>query len=388
MTDRQHDHRSDFPHAPADVPAHGDEVFGSTPGTVSPNPSFRPRLVMRPASSCEPRPIRWLEADRIALGKLTLLAGDPGLGKSYLTLDLAARVSRGDISVGGVPGEVLILSAEDDPEDTIRPRLEAMGADLSRTIIVDGVVAPNGRVCRSARLDEDMRLLARTARQFKSLRLIVIDPISAYMGRTDSHNNSEVRAVLAELARLARWTGAAVLCVTHLNKDQTNQKKAVYRAMGSLAFTAAARAVFAVSRHPHDTDRRVVSMVKSNIAGRSPSRVFGIEDGVVRWLGEDPILDADTLEGGADTIDQAGALDEALAFLRELLRDGPVLAVDGGFHASALGLSERTVSRARRCLGIRAVRVGRGRNEGAWWWKLPEQPTPSPDEPDRTDALA
>lgn len=383
MTDRSQESRCDF----LRVSESCEEVFGPTPGLLTPNPSSHPRMVMRPASQCHARPIRWLEPDRIALGKLTLLAGDPGLGKSYLTLDLAARVSRGDASVGGVPGDVLILSAEDDPEDTIRPRLEAMGADLARTIIVDGVVAPNGRVCRAARLDDDMRVLAHTARSLNGLRLIIIDPISAYLGKTDSHNNSEVRAVLTELARLARWTGAAVVCVTHLNKDATNQKKAVYRAMGSLAFTAAARAVLAVSKHPDHADKRVVSMVKSNIGQPTPSRVFRIDQGTVRWLGEDTAFDADTLEGGADTIDQASALDEALDFLKQLLRDGPVPAVDGGFHASALGLSERTVSRARRRLGVQAVRVGKGRHEGAWWWKLPEQAAPAPREPDQIDAL-
>lgn len=345
------------------------------PDTARTNPFDHRLVVIRPASAFEHRPVEWLDEHRVALGKLTLLAGDPGLGKSFLTLDLAARVSRGELPAGRGPGAALILSAEDDPNDTIRPRLEAMGADLDRVQILEGVVAPQGRVCRPARLDDDMRVLAHAARRIENLRLIVIDPISAYLGSTDSHNNAEVRAVLAELARLARWTGAAVVCVTHLNKSQGNQTKAVYRAMGSLAFTAAARAVFAVSKHPDCKDKRVVTTVKSNIAQPTDARVFEIRDGRFQWLEEACAFDADAIEGGAETIDQVSALGEAEDFLRQLLRDRPVSAVDGIFQANALGLSERTLSRARRRLGVVAVRTGP--REGGWVWAMPGQALPT-----------
>lgn len=351
-------------------------LVGQGGDRVCPNPFDHPRVVMRPASAFEHRTIEWLEPGRVALGKLTLLAGDPGLGKSFLTLDLAARVSRGGLPEGKPAGHALILSAEDDPNDTIRPRLEAMGADLTRVHLVEGVVAPQGRVCRPARLDDDMKVLAHAARQIEDLRLIVIDPISAYLGSTDSHNNAEVRAVLAELARLARWTGAAVVCVTHLNKSQGNQSKAVYRAMGSLAFTAAARTVFAVSKHPDHPDKRVVSTVKSNISGPGDSRVFEVREGRFRWLEERCTLDADAIEGGQESVDQVSAMEEAVDFLRQLLRDRPVQAVDGLFQASTLGLSDRTLTRARRRLGVVAVRSG---GHGAWMWALPGQPVTAPD---------
>jgi hypothetical protein len=226
-------------------------------------------------------------------------------------------------------------------------------------------------------------VLAHAARQIEDLRLIVIDPISAYLGSTDSHNNAEVRAVLAELARLARWTGAAVVCVTHLNKSQGNQSKAVYRAMGSLAFTAAARTVFAVSKHPDHPDKRVVSTVKSNISGPGDSRVFEVREGRFRWLEERCTLDADAIEGGQESVDQVSAMEEAVDFLRQLLRDRSVQAVDGIFQASTLGLSERTLTRARRRLGVMAVRSG---GTGSWMWALPGQavtpPHRTPLDPD------
>lgn len=378
----------------ADIPAGRDQAaddrfHATAPATRQPAPAPRPDLarnghrvhanptdsrllVMRSASSFEPRPVEWLDDGNIALGKLTLIAGDPGLGKSFLTLDLAARLSRGALPDAGRgrPGSAMILSAEDDPNDTIRPRLEAMGAHLARVHIVEGVVAPRGRVCQPARLDNDMRLLAHTARQIPDLRLIVIDPISAYLGSTDSHNNAEVRVVLAELARLARWTGAAVVCVTHLNKDQGNQKKAVYRAMGSLAFTAAARTVFAVSKHPDHPEQRVISVVKNNISRAISSRVFDIHAGRVRWLDGACPLDADTIEGGGEAIEQVNAMEEAEHFLRDLLAEGPVPAVDGAFHAASLGISERTLTRARRRLGVVAQRRGAGPGV-VWSWSLP-----------------
>lgn len=368
------------PDTPAQAPAEpspADALQESMPapsngGRIYRNPTDGPVMVTRAASEFETQPIRWLEPGLIPRGKLTLLAGDPGLGKSFLTLDLAARLSVGKLpEEPSVPARSLILSAEDDPADTIRPRLETMGADLSRVSILEGVLRPEGNACRLARLDEDMQILANTVGRIRNLGLIVIDPISAYLGATDSHNNADVRSVLADLARLAAWTGAAVVCVTHLNKDQNNQKKAIYRAMGSLAFTAAARTVFSVSKHPDDPEKRVVSMVKNNIGQHAPSRVYRIDRGRVRWLDESCSLDADTIEGGSESVDQVTAVEEAERFLRELLKKGPVPASMGIFEASTLGLSERTVARARRRLGVVAVRQNTN-PKSPWMWTRSE----------------
>ena len=170
--------------------------------------------------------------------------GDPGLGKSVLSLDLAARVSTGapwpHAAGRSDIGDVLILSAEDDPADTIVPRLMAVGADLNRIFILKGV--KKGDQVQYFSLAED--LLALEAALTSQTRLIIIDPISAYLGETDSHVNTSVRSVLAPLAELASKTGAAVLAISHLNKGQG---AAIYRVQGSIAFTAAARAVWAVA---------------------------------------------------------------------------------------------------------------------------------------------
>lgn len=316
-------------------------------------------------------PIRWLEEGRIALGKLTLIAGDPGLGKSFITLDMAARVSRGKLprpskaSPLTLGGQVVLLNAEDDAGDTIKPRLEAMDADLTRIHLFEGVVQPMGRCVNLTQLDTDIRLFAQTLKKIENLKLIIIDPISAYMGKTDSHNNADVRSVLAQLARLAQWTGAAVVCVTHLNKD-AGGKRAIYRAMGSLAFTAAARAVHLVSKHPDDASKRVVAPVKNNLSEESSPRVYRIDEGRVVWLDEDIEWDADSIEqafdGGRAT---PSAMEEAKRFLEEALGEGPELATKLREDAEGCGINWRTLNRAKRALAVEAFR-----RDEQWYWKI------------------
>jgi AAA domain-containing protein len=352
-------------------------------------------VVIKSMNQYTTTPIRWLEEGRIALGKLTLIAGDPGLGKSFITLDMAARVSRGElprraqISGDGSHepannakpyaghlvdcGQVVLLNAEDDAGDTIKPRLETMGADLDRVHLFEGVVQPMGRCVNLTQLDTDVQLLANSLKKIEHLKLIIIDPISAYMGKTDSHNNADVRSVLAQLARLAQWTGAAVVCVTHLNKD-AGGKRAIYRAMGSLAFTAAARAVHLVSKHPDDASKRVVAPVKNNLSEESSPRVYRIDEGRVVWIDEDIQWDADSIEqafdGGRAT---PSAMEEAKRFLEEALGEGPALATKLREDAEGNGISFGTLKRAKRALAIESYRRG-----DDWYWMIR---TDESDEP-------
>src|SRR5262249_48918990 len=182
-------------------------------------------LVRRAADIC-PRPIGWLWPGRIPLGKITLIAGDPALGKSLLTIDLASHVSTGtdwpvDLS-RGPHGDVLLLSAEDDATDTIRPRLEAAGARIDRVHIVEGIRCKDRHTAaslyRMVSLKRDLEAVEQYLCRLPQARLLVIDPISAYLDDADSHNNSEVRGLLAPLATLAQQHNVAILCVTHLNK--------------------------------------------------------------------------------------------------------------------------------------------------------------------------
>lgn len=331
--------------------------------------------IVRTLADVRPRPVSWLWADRIPSGKVTLVAGDPGLGKSYLTLDLAARVTTGDLGhtddtgqpKRSSPGKVLLLSAEDDAADTIHPRLSAMGADLGRVTVLEGVRIGDDDRPRACRLDRDLAALREACLSVSGVRLVVIDPVSAYLGEKNANNNAEVRELLADLSRFAECSGIAIVCVTHLNKDSTNQKKVVYRTIGSLAFTAAARMAWLVARHPDDPDKRVLSLIKSNITGPLPASSFRIEDHRVEWLDEALPYQADDLGGDAEDADRAGSFEEAREFLAAALAEGPRPAAEVIREAEGLGIALRTLKRAKRSLRVSSSK-GPLRND-PWLWR-------------------
>ena len=317
------------------------------------------------------QPLQWLWPGVIARGKLTILAGDPGLGKSFLTLDMAARASRGDAWPGaehhaGTPAGVVMLNAEDDPADTIRPRLEAMEADLARVCVLDSISCGPDRF-RDFVLGEDTHLLRHAIDQTPDTALVVIDPVSAFVGATDSYNNAQVRAMLKPLSDAAADTGVAVVLVTHLRKG--GDGPAVQRAMGSLAFAAAARSVLVVSRHPDDADLRVLAIAKNNLAPDRRGFVYAIEDGVVAWHGR--------FEGTADEV-AAGhcrtpgrmpspALVDFGIALDSLLTVNPrATAEEVRALAEALEVSWSTAKAAatKRRLGVRTYQEGT-----QWWWE-------------------
>jgi putative DNA primase/helicase len=183
-------------------------------------------LISRRASDIQPEAIRWLWPQRIALGKTCLIAGPPGLGKSQVTTYIAATVSSGGTWCTGEncePGDVFILSAEDDPADTIRPRLEACGANLDRANIIEAVRMMNMKRDRFFNLKQDLDTLGDRLMLSPGAKLVIIDPISAYLGGIDSRSNAQVRSVLAPLAKLAADHSVAVVCVTHLSKGRPNE---------------------------------------------------------------------------------------------------------------------------------------------------------------------
>jgi hypothetical protein len=248
-------------------------------GGKAPAPADGPRVVR--ACDVPVARVRWLWPDRVALGKLTLFPGDPGLGKSFVTLDMAARVTRGESwpdcpGVRQPVGGVVLMSAEDDPADTIRPRLEDADADLARVAIVQGV--RRGDRNATFNLRSDLPALEQAIAAMPNCRLVVIDPVSAYLGDTDSHANADVRAVLGPLSELAGRCGAAFVCVSHLNKSRDGP--AMYRATGSMAFVAAARSAWMFTRDPDDPSRRRCFMlnIKSNLSRPPPGLAYALVD--------------------------------------------------------------------------------------------------------------
>ena len=334
----------------------------------------------------EPQQIRWLWPGRVPVGKLTVLDGDPGLGKSLITLELAARVSTGrpmpDGATSDLPGPagVVLMSAEDDPADTIRPRLDAAGGDPERVAILQFVPEKLGN---SGRNSPRMPTLAdigslKVALERHEARLLVIDPLMAYLGDTDSHVDSQIRSRLAPLAELAASTGTAVVVVRHLNK-RGGDGNPIYRGGGSIGIIGAARAGLLVAPDPDDPEsgKRVLASTKSNLALLPPALAYKIE--VVQnmpkitWLGRTTYSAAQLLEA-ASSDSERSALDEGRDFLGQILEDGPMAADKIQKQARKAGLSDITVRRAKKALGVRAnsERTPDGRRVSGWVWSLPD----------------
>jgi putative DNA primase/helicase len=318
----------------------------------------------------QPEPIDWLWPGRLAAGKLSALIGDPGLGKSFVTLDCAARMTRGhawpDGAVGATAGPVLLLSAEDGLADTIRPRLDALEADVK--LVHHLAVLRTGDKERAVRLTDVAPLEQAITKT--SARLVVIDPISAYLGKTDSHKDAEVRGLLAPLAALAEKTSVAILVVMHLAKS--TQAPAIYRAVGSIAFAAAARVVLAVAADPDRDGRRILAPVKNNLAAAPAALAYSLADGRLVWE-LDPVSDVDinALLAGPGVDGQERR--EADAWLRALLADagGRMLSREIQREGEQAGFSWKTLVRASWRLNIEHDRVGGLASGGKWYWSLP-----------------
>ena len=330
---------------------------------MSKSKTGRPILLLM--AEVKSQPVRWLWLQRIALGKLTLIAGDPGLGKSFVTLDIAARVSTGSgwPDAPGQqfdPGGVVLLSAEDDPADTIRPRLDAAGADVSRITVVKGVTKIDPKtgeeIDASFCLATDLKALEEAIKQTPNCRLVIVDPITAYCGGVDSHKNAEVRGLFAPLSDLAERHGVAILAVTHLNKSTGGS--AIYRTMGSVAYTAAARTVWCVIKDKDDPQRRLMLPLKNNLAPDVTGLAYSIRDegmaAVVEWQKDVVSLSADEAMNPERRDDERSDRDQAADWLRDALTDGPMSSEDVFKQAKENGFSEKTIRRAFKDMGSQA----------------------------------
>lgn len=338
-----------------------------------------------------PEPIHWLWPGRIALGKVTLIAGDPGLGKSLVTIAMAAHVSTGrEWPVDGTPcpaGDVVIISAEDDLADTIRPRLDAAGADPSRIHCIKAIrefdTETDQVTARSLSLRKDLAHIDAELDALPNCRLLIIDPISAYLDGTDSHNNADVRGLLAPLADLASKHQVAVIAVTHLNKGGSSSP--LYRAMGSLAFVAAARAVFGVAKDEENPARRLMMPLKSNLGPDTSGVAYEVisNDSGLPTLRWDPCPITEDLEDvfNASSGGERSDIQDAADWLKDVLAPGRVKTKDLQSLASHAGHAWRTVKRAKSKLGVQSEKTGYGA-DGVWFWSLPSGPKDAKESKD------
>lgn len=336
----------------------------------------------------ELRAIRWIWRDYLAAGKLHVMAGAPGTGKTTLALALVATVTSGGRWPDGSRAEVadvLIWSGEDDPEDTLAPRLQAAGADMTRVHFARRTTSETGEA-RAFDPATDFPLLSLPAARLPNLRLLLLDPIVTVVGGADSHKNSEVRRASQPLADFAARHGCAVLGISHFSKG-TAGRDPLERVTGSLAFGAAARVVIAAAKLPEEEGGgRVMVRAKSNIGPDGGGFRFDLDlaaipgmPGVigqrVLW-GEAVEGQAREILGTAEQVDDEGGSANAKEFLISMLVAGPMLASEVFRSGEAHGYSKRQMQRARSALNARVDKLGM---RGGWEWSLPKVPQ-SPED--------
>jgi putative DNA primase/helicase len=344
-----------------------------------------PRVQVVRVADVEARELEPLWPGVIWVGKPTLLVGDPGLSKSTMVCDVVARVTRHcewPCSGGKtIDGDVLMLSAEDDVADTLRPRLEAAGADLNRVHFLESIITGSNGTAQHhtwPSLVEHIGALAEWLKAHPAVRLLVIDPLAAYLTGADTHKQSEVRAVLGALAQIASRHRVAVLAVMHLNKGSGGNP--LYRVSGSLAFVAAARAAYLIARDPRDRDNRLMLHLKNNLVRdergfRYVVRTADNDAPYVEWNLERVEQTAEEILAVAEDETPRGRAAsakerEAADWLRGELAHGPVEAASIYRRAESAGIGERPLKRASRLLGVMKEPKG---FRGNWHWALPPE---------------
>jgi hypothetical protein len=333
-------------------------------------------LVRRLLADVQPEYVSFLWEPYIPLGKLTLIEGDPGVGKSWLACALATATAAGLGPNGWAmdePHNVLLLSVEDGLADTIRPRLDVMRANVQRIHALEGTLT----------LDQHGLLLLE--RHISEIRptLLVIDPLVAYLGAgVDLHRANEVRVVTSRLALMAEKHGCAIIGVRHLSKSPKD--RAIYRGIGSIDFTAAARSVLLVGTDPSDPAKHAIAHIKSNLAELGGAVGYEIRDGRFCWTG-DSDLTAELMLGAANSQVERNTIADAKDFLREILSEGPLASEDVQRDAGNTGISRSTLNRARLELGIKGkpyvFKTGQpGTNDQKWFWQLPPEVTQANSE--------
>ena len=328
------------------------------------------------AADIEPEHVEWLVDQSFPLGMLAVIGGQPGLGKSQISINLAAGVTTGKglPGAGGFSnlGSVIILANEDDAARTIRPRLDAAGADISKVHIVEGV-AREGVEVDMFQLDLDIAELRDRALEIGDVRLIIIDPPSAYLGtKVDSYKDSDVRRVLMPLGNLAQETGAMILLIVHLNKRTDGG--AQQRFSGSTAWTAAPRVGFLVAED-NVTKHRFMLPVKNNIGDDRLGYQYHIAEKLVKYSGQTfkssyIVWDQTTNRSVGELLappkkKKSTVVDDAKIFLEEELANGPLSVDQIKSSAKSAGLSWPSINRAKKDLQINSSKVGDG-----WFWTL------------------
>lgn len=316
------------------------------------------------ASEVTPKEVKWLWYPYIPFGKVTLLQGDPGDGKSKLMLSLAALLSKGeDLPFSdeeqSEPLTVIYQTTEDDADDTVVPRFNAAGGDGDRLIFI--------REEKKNLTFGDSRI--RKAVEQYGAKLLILDPMSSYIGGVCSLNNAnETRAEFNHLITVARDTGCAIVIIAHMNKMKDTSP--LYRTNGSVDIAGAARSILAVTRTANKSNpaERYLVQVKSNLAPTGSAILFEVADKGVNFLDELELTAEDAFKEIAPRMGRPNEREEAAAeFIRELLSDGSRSAVECEAKLEAAGFKKSTYKKAKKKIGVHSVKDG-----FSWYWSLRE----------------
>jgi len=336
----------------------------------------KPKAVLINLDEVAPIPIQWLWYNKIPLGKMSLIVGDPGAGKSLLVLYLAAVISRGDDwpdvknAPGHEPGSIIILTAEDGIADTVRVRADEMKADVSRIKILEGVLSAGSEELEFLDIRKHLPLIENQVREIGDVRLIVFDPITAYLGNLEGNKNVQIRSALGPLATFSEKFNVATIGISHLNKDQA--KKALYRALGSVAFTATARSVWLVQQDEDDPkkQRRFFSPLKANVCKDPTTLAFKIDGpiGLPKVTFEPNPVDrtAEELLSDDETKEKYSAVEEAKKWILEALKDGRLSSKQLYKEAKENMISESALNRAKREMD----NIIGHQEKRQWFWEL------------------
>lgn len=326
-----------------------------------------PNLKLINMEQVEIEKIDWLLYPFIPFGKVTIVQGDPGEGKTTMVLQIIAKLTKGEAvlpsgsdepalegkTMALEPVNVIYQTAEDGLGDTIKPRLLSAGADCSRVMVID---------------DNDQALTMMDARLEEAIiktkaRLVVLDPIQGFLGAAvDMHRANEIRPLMKRIAVLAEKYHCAIILIGHMNKNSNG--KSSYRGLGSIDFQAAARSVLIVGRIKDEPEIRVVCHVKSSLALEGKSIAFRLDkDTGFKWIGEYDISADDLLSGE----NRGQKIRSAKEFLKEVLASGSVAQTKVAEEAESRGIKKKTLWNAKKELEIDSVKIG-----NQWFWMLPE----------------
>lgn len=302
----------------------------------------------------EVRETTWLWYPYIPFGKVTIIQGDPGEGKTTLALNIAAALTRGEMFGTGEKteaGTVLYQTAEDGISDTIKPRLTAANADCKKVMFVDENYEPLSFT--DERLEEAIQRIHP--------KLVILDPLQAYLGaNVDMHRANEVRPVMSRLSQLAHNYGCAIILIGHMNKNMGT--KSAYRGLGSIDITAAARSVLIVAREKHDKQVRVVAHVKSSLAPEGETVAFRLDEhNGLTYIGEYKAEIDELLMG----VSQGTQSEAAAVLIKTMLKDGERPCIEIYNAAAEQNISPSTLRRAKKELNVKDEKRG-----NIWFWTL------------------